>query len=541
MGSSFFEFHIASTALFAAKAGIANAANNAANAATEGYSRQYIKQTTASPLNSYSSVGQVGTGTVVYGNGQIRDVYLDKKYWPQVSTLGEYGQKYSNLSFMETCFSSLSSSSMLSNVTDFFDALSSLSFDSNSIEFKTSVVSNAESLITSLQLNASSLREQQIDINEEIYSLVERVNSIGNQISAINERIYQYELYGNECLELRDQRALLIDELSQYVNVEVKEYSDNSGRELGLQYAVLINGQEFVNHNTYNTLECVRRTDEYVYELDENGDQVLDEDGNPILLEIITDDVNAPGMYDICWSTGSEFNLTGASGEIKGLVDVRDGDGTTGEYKGIPYYLDKLNEFARTIAYAFNTGLRYSDDTQLEGVIGHQDGYDSYGETGVLFFTMIDSETGETINDPELIDYENLNIFNLAINSDLIADPNKLASSSSEDMTDVSNNEVILGFLNLKDDGTVFSEGSFYQFANALATTLAIDTNQADSFTEYYTSVTETIQNQRLQVSGVSLNEEVTAMIQYQYLYQAAAKLMNVISEIYETTIKGLG
>ncbi len=519
MGSSFFEFNIATSALFAAKAGIANASNNAANMATEGYSRQYIKQTTSSPLNSYSNVGQIGTGTVVYGNGQIRDVYLDKKYWPQVSTLGEYTQKASNLSFMETCFSSLSSSSLLSNVTDFFDALSSLSFDSNSIEFKTSVVSNAESLITSLQLNASSLTEQQIDINEEIYSLVERVNSIGNQIASLNERIYQFEIYGNECLELRDQRALLIDELSQYVNVEVKEYSDNSGRELGLNYAVLINGQEFVNHNSYNSLECVRRTD-----------------------DDIKNDVDAPGMYDICWAnSGTKFNFTGATGEIKGLVDLKDGDGTAGEYKGIPYYLDKLNEFIRTVAYAMNTGLRYSDDTQLEGMIGHQDGYDSYGETGSLLFTMIDPETGETITDPDLLDYENLNIFNFAINSEIVADPNKLASSSSDDITDVSNNEVILGFLNLKDDVTIFAEGSVYQFSNALSTTLAIDTEQATSFSEYYTSVTETVQNQRLQVSGVSLNEEVTAMIQYQYLYQAAAQLMNVISSIYETTIKGLG
>ena len=47
--------------------------------------------------------------------------------------------------------------------------------------------------------------------------------------------------------------------------------------------------------------------------------------------------------------------------------------------------------------------------------------------------------------------------------------------------------------------------------------------------------------NQRISVSGVSLNEEMTSLIKYQQLYVASAKLMQSISQIYDTTINGLG
>ncbi len=44
MGSSFFEFNIATSGLFAARAGLELTSHNTANVATPGYSRQYIKQ-----------------------------------------------------------------------------------------------------------------------------------------------------------------------------------------------------------------------------------------------------------------------------------------------------------------------------------------------------------------------------------------------------------------------------------------------------------------------------------------------------------------
>lgn len=518
MGSSFFEFNIATTGLFAARAGLEITSHNTANVATPGYSRQYIKQRAGIPLDRYSGVGQVGTGTTVYGIGQHRDVYLDHKYWPQNSTLGEYSQKSSQLSLMEVSLSELSKTSLTNNVNDFFKSMSDLAFTADSLEYRTAVINTADTLVTNIKNHATKLRQQQIDLNEDAYSLVERINSIGTQLASINEQIYKYEIDGNTANELRDQRALLIDELSKYANVEVKEYSDGTGRELGNKYVVLLNGSEFVDHNSSRKLECVRR-------------QKLMHPNDP------------PGLYDIKWQNGDPLNLKTLTGELKGILDLRDGDSGAvanggGNYKGIPYYINKLNEFVRGIACAMNTGKRL-DGTKLDGVIGHEDGFDMDGQKGGLLFSMIDPKTGNTVTN--INNYDDIDVFNFAISDAIKEDPKKLAISDSADNTQASNNRVVLGFLKLKDDVSLFAEGSAYQFVNAISSTLGIDTKQANSFSSFYKDVTQSIDNQRKQVSGVSINEEMSNLVMYQHLYQASSKLINVINEIYNTTINGLG
>ncbi len=522
MGSSFFEFNIATTGLFAARSGLEITSHNVANMKTPGYSRQYIKQKAGIPLDRYSGVGQVGTGTVVYGIGQHRDVYLDQKYWPQVSTLGEYTQKSSQLSLMEVSLSELSKTSLTNNVNDFFKSISDLAFTSDSLEYRISVINMADTLVTNIKNHATRLRQQQIDLNEDAYALVERINSIGTQIASLNEQIYKYEIDGNTANELRDQRALLIDELSKYANIEVKEYSDGTGRELGKKYVVLLNGQEFVDHADSRKLQTERRQ-------------------NPLNPD------DPPGLYDIKWSNGDTLNLSTLTGELKGILDLRDGNGgiaqlpapNEGKYKGIPYYISKLNEFVRTMAYAMNTGKRLSDDAQLDGVIGHESGFDMEGNKGKPLFSMIDPKTGQTLN--TIPDYNDINVFNFAISDEIKKDPKKLAISDSPKVSDKSNNKVVLGFLKLKDDVSLFSEGGAYQFVNAISATLAIDTKQANSFSSFYKDVTQAVDNQRQQVSAVSMNEEISNMVMYQHLYQVSSKLINVINEVYNTTINGLG
>ncbi len=518
MGSSFFEFNIATTGLFAARAGLEITSHNTANVGTPGYSRQYIKQKAGIPLDKYSGVGQVGTGTTVYGIGQHRDIYLDHKYWPQNSTFGEYSQKSSQLSLMEVSLSELSKTSLTNNVNDFFKSMSDLAFTADSLEYRTAVINTADTLVTNIKNHATKLRQQQIDLNEDAYSLVERINSIGTQLASINEQIYKYEIDGNTANELRDQRALLIDELSKYANVEVKEYSDGTGRELGNKYVVLLNGNEFVDHNSSRKLECVRR-------------QNLMHPNDP------------PGLYDIKWQNGDKLNLKTLTGELKGILDLRDGDSGAvanggGNYKGIPYYISKLNEFVRGMARAMNTGQKL-DGTQLQGVIGHQNGFDMNGQPGGVLFSMIDPNTGKTVTN--IADYNNIDVFNFAISDAIKEDPRKLAISDSNDSTQTSNNKVVLGFLKLKDDVSLFAEGSAYQFVNAISSTLGIDTKQANNFTSFYKDVTQSIDNQRKQVSAVSINEEISNLVMYQHLYQASSKLINVINEIYNTTINGLG
>jgi flagellar hook-associated protein 1 FlgK len=54
-------------------------------------------------------------------------------------------------------------------------------------------------------------------------------------------------------------------------------------------------------------------------------------------------------------------------------------------------------------------------------------------------------------------------------------------------------------------------------------------------------AVLTAVSNQRQSVSGVSLDEEMTNLIQYQQAYQASARVMNAINSTLDTLINSVG
>ncbi len=529
MNSAFFEFNVATSALFTAKNGLSVVSHNIANASTRGYTRQVAMQKASEPLPGVCGKGMVGTGSDVYGIEQIRDFYLDKKYWEQKATFGEYSEKNDQLELLETVFSELSTTGISSSINDFLNSVSGLTFSAGDKTYRTSVINFASSFVDNINAYAQSLRTQQRDVNDEIQSLVKTINSIGDQIVGLNKQIFSYELNGDNANDLRDQRALLVDKLSQYVNTEVKEIDS----EYGPKYVVLINGQDFVNHFDNFKIECVAR------------------DANT---QIDPDD--APGLYDLRWSADIPFNTRGLSGELKGLLDIRDGNvnvqtdtdtpadpdikkSQPQNYKGIPYYVDKLNTLVQTIAKAFNEG-KHLDDTDIEGMSGHINGYDEKGNKGNLFFSYKD-EDGNCIEDPEKLDYSKITAFNFSMSDLLMKDSSRLATSSIAPPNQESNNEIILEFTTIRNNGSLFKEGNVFDYVNGISSELGIDKRQAQSFNDFYDELTTSTDNQRISVSGVSLNEEITSMLKYQQLYVASAKLMQSISQVYDTLINRLG
>lgn len=530
MRCSFFEYNVAASGLTVARAGLEVTANNIANAETPGYSKQYTEQRTTRPLSYSNGKGMIGTGAEVYGVGQMRNIYLDKKYWSEKSVLGEYQMKSEQLALTEGIFNELSDTGIKSSFDNFFQKLQDLTTTAGDTTYRTNVIQIGETLTKLVNNTYESLKKQQSDLNSEVKSEITIINSIGQQIRSLNETIKKYEFTGSKANDLRDERALLIDKLSAYVNVEVQETETNADYEAGLypapedraksskNFVVFINGCEFVKNDSVNPLKVVERT-------------------------TLANDTDVPGLYDVYFEkTNQKFDLTSPSlkGELKGLIDVRDGNNgdnnLTTNYKGVPYYMNKLNEMIRVFAKAINEG-KDKDGKAIPDVTGHVDGYDKYEESGNLFFTY-----DKTIskNPTGGLDYSKITCENFQINSDLIKDPNLLAASKQIN-SDESDNNVILSFLKVSSYGSLFKEGKLEDFVVGLSGNLGINKKQADNFKNNYTDVTTSIDNQRKAVSGVDLNEETINMIKYNQLYQASAKLMNIIDGIYDTCINRLG
>lgn len=530
MKCSFFEYNVAASGLTVARAGLDVTGNNIANAETPGYSKQYAEQRTTWPLTYYNGKGMVGTGAEIYGIGQMRNFYLDKKYWSEKSVLGEYDMKSKQLGLTEGIFNELSDTGLKSSFTNFFKKLQDLTTTSGDATYRTNVIQAGETLTKLVNNTAQSLKKQQLDLNSEIKSEITVINSIGQQIRSLNETIRKYELSGSKANDLRDERALLVDKLSAYVNVQVEESESNADYEAGMypapedrgksdkKFVVFINGCEFVNNDLVNPLKVVERT-------------------------TLTNNTDVPGLYDVYFEkTNQKFDLThpNLKGELKGLIDMRDGNNgsnnLTTNYKGVPYFMDKMNELVRVFARAINEG-KDKDGKDIQGVTGHVNGYDKYEQKDNLFFTYDNTVSKNPIGG---LDYSNLTCENFQINSDLIKDPNLLSSAKSVN-SDESDNNVILSFLKVSSYGSLFKEGKLEDFVIGLSGSLGINKKQADNFKNNYQDVTTAIDNQRKSVSGVDLNEESINMMKYNQLYQASAKLMNIIDSIYDTCINRLG
>jgi len=102
-------------------------------------------------------------------------------------------------------------------------------------------------------------------------------------------------------------------------------------------------------------------------------------------------------------------------------------------------------------------------------------------------------------------------------------------------------NRLVHSWGNIVTDRSLFREGRLGDFIAAITGDLGVTGRQAENFSRSYGELMVTIDNQRRQVSGVSLDEEVAFMIQHQMVFQATARLFTTIDNIYDVLINRMG
>ena len=310
MPSQFFGLTIASSGLSAYQAALNTTANNISNEQTKGYSRQAANLSASDALRVNAKYGSMGSGVTVNSIKQIRSEYYDTKYWQNQASLGLYETKLGYLEQIENYFIDDDTEKGFSTILNkMFNSLDTLTHPAGDTNVRQQFISDAQSFMTYFNSVATGLGQIQDSVNEEIKSTVENINAIGKKISLLNKQINVIEVQGGYANELRDQRALLIDELSSIVPTEVSEVPVTNSKHPDMQtganyYTVKINGQKFVDTYEYSELTCVARK-------------------NTI------NQSDREGMYEIVWAdTGNSFKAgsDSSSGSLKALFDIRDGN-----------------------------------------------------------------------------------------------------------------------------------------------------------------------------------------------------------------------
>ncbi len=437
MASTFFGLDIASSGMRTYQTALQTTAHNLANVDTKGYSRQTANMSATQPLESGSTYGMIGTGVNVDSITRQRNEYYDTKYRLSCTVQAQYETQHYYLNCIDRYFYSADSDTKTASITDTFDqfytSITDLTSDPTDETKRTQVVEDSVSFAEQINNTANYLQKLQTEANTQIGNSVKQINSLAERICSLTKQINSLEVYGGTANDLRDQRGVLLDELSAYCNIEVRELEPED--EVGYnQYYVYLNGEILVDTTHFNTLTLTERKSK-------------------------ANECDADGLYEVSWSNGQPFDMRSSKlgGTLQALFEVRDGNngenftgkanGTKGEktltitdsnqedfyllnipasngkietlglsfeyesfdvnidangnytytfhlkealkrdvkdekiqigdsvdVRGIPYYMSQINQFVRTFASRFNEV--------------HNSGYDARSEAGVDYFNI---------------------------------------------------------------------------------------------------------------------------------------------------------
>lgn len=303
--STFQGLEIAKSGMFTYSASMQTAAHNLANVGTRGYSRQVVK--TSAQIRNVSSIKVIGAGAYVQDVVRVHNDYYDIKYRKENSTYSKYGTHSYYLEHVQMYLYAKNEED--GGITTAFDkfskTLTGAVGDGGDATKRKEITTVADTLTSFIQDTASKLQDLQAEANEEIKSCVNQINAIAEKIASVTQQINTLEAYGNPANDLRDQRDVLIDELSEYCNVRAVEEEPASG--VGLpQFYLYVNGGILLDTYRVNELK------------------VTEVDTTKAINDI-------SGLYKVSWADGTPFNEYSSElgGKLQGLFQVRDGNNAT--------------------------------------------------------------------------------------------------------------------------------------------------------------------------------------------------------------------
>lgn len=212
--------------------------------------------------------------------------------------------------------------------------------------------------------------------------------------------------------------------------------------------------------------------------------------------------------------------------------------GTKVDYQGIPYYQEQMNEWVRIFAKAMN-------DIEKTAV-------DEEGKPAEVLFTAKDKVNGTEIKFDDSLadnkykssdsDYYRLTAGNLSINNEMVKDASKFGTTvdikkggDAQDVTEL--------LLTVQDDKNKvnFRGCSAKEFLQCITSDIALSANNAKTFTENYTNINKSVSQTRLSISGVDNDEEALHLVKFQEAYNLSAKVMQIMTEIYDRLILQTG
>jgi flagellar hook-associated protein 1 len=572
----FSTFNVAKRGMYVQQKSIDVTSHNIANANTDGYSRQRAKIETTRPfgmesINSVSEPGQLGTGAQISAIERVRDSFLDYQVRTENSIMGQFSARDKFLSEVEAIFNEPSDTGISTMIGKFYDSWQQLSKQPQSSNARTVVAQQSAALADELNHTYNQLSKLKENAQAAINSTVFEINNILNQVKGLSEQISRVKIAGNMPNDLMDKRDLLLDQLSSKFNINIDKRnleavdvksSDltgtpdfnfvsaiTDGKEKRLSYINSIEktGTGFPTDITITysklgdmssgaeqaTIKIIGVTEEQFKQIDQGrvlwantAGEAVDGSGTPI-------PDNAVLTFD-------NINLFKPSnGELKGYMSIQ---------TDVDEYIGQLNNLAKAVAFttnAIHTGNEAAEAGEVPFFINGEDRTKEEEITAAniavnraILDDVMKINAGESPQSGETDGSRALAIAQLRNVSIRIQDMNTKIVSRA-DLFDDSKGGSKLQNNGLEIAGSVKGMKIDNYFKDTIDR-LGVQSQEAKRMVRNQEALLGSLEESRLSVSGVSLDEEMANLIQFQHAYSANAKVISTIDELLEVVINGL-
>lgn len=315
-----------------------------------------------------------------------------------------------------------------------------------------------------------------------------------NQFHLMNERLRDVQKTANNAVK---EYVTQINNLAR----QIAELNDKVA-------AIEMSGQsagDFRATRTQRMKELAELVDYHTFEDGRGQATIIIGGGSPLVESNTTGSLrvsgNLNGFYDVQFisASGQANDVTSrlSGGRLGGALVTRD--------RHAQNLLDRLDEMAFELVNAVN--------------IQHANGFGLNGSTGLDFFAPLASASGAS----RMIEIDPL----------ITADSNNIAASASGSAGDNQNAVAIAAI----ENALIFNGGTwtFQDAYSSIVGEIGVDAQAALRDVSHQQNMTNQLVNLRESVVGVSLEEEMSNLMKYQFSYQASSRLFTVVDEMLRT------
>jgi flagellar hook-associated protein 1 FlgK len=565
---------IGNSALTAAQLAIQVTGNNLANAATPGYSRQTVSLV---PMRA-DGAGRltIGTGVRVQDIRRQIDQALMGRLNTGISQESAAAAQHQIFSQLEATLGELGDHDLSSELSAFFNSWSERA---NGTQSSTIVVQQGQRLADFMRRLRTNLTDQRGQIDRQIGLETTRADGLLSQIAELNTSIAQAEAGGGHASTLRDQRDMVVAQLSQYLDISTVEQP-------GGALNVLVGSTPVVLGGVSRGIEIRRQTENGVLNVTVNlstDGQRLDVRSGSIgsLLENRggaidrtlgrLDTLAAQLIFEVnklhATATNADGLARASSNLAFGVVDrqraLNDPQNTV--LSGLPFRpvsggfeirVAGPGGATQTVRIDVDLDGRdatgapgFNDDTSLEDIRG------ALGQIGGIAATIgpdgrlqVSAQPGYsfsfTSDSSGILATLGVNSYfsgssasDISVRADLLDAPNLLQTGRFVDGVFIEN-QAALELADLQDRSLAALGGtSIKRSWTDTVQDMGVQTDAAKGRAEATGIVRASLEAQRASVSGVSVDEETINLVTYQRQYQGAAKFISVVDEMMQTLI----